>query len=171
MNRSWILFLTLMAAFLFSLPALGGDSTSDGLSKDLTLSKNNLLLKFITMEGPYTDWKMWPGKDALYEGQKPHGVLLTTYVNDIAYKALMERPGEMPDGGIIVKENYTPDEKLAAVTVMYKEKGFDPNHNDWYYLKYAPDCTIEAQGGVQSCMECHAKAKGNDWLFTGRIGK
>ena len=77
-------------------------------------------------------WKFYPGKQALYTGQVPHGMLLTTYVNDVAFSALAAKASTMPYGAIIVKENYTPDRKLAAVTVMYKSKGFNPSAGDWF---------------------------------------
>ncbi len=34
--------------------------------------------------------------------------------------------GPMPAGAIVVKENYMPDKKLAAITVMYKVAGYNP---------------------------------------------
>ena len=55
------------------------------------------------------EWELWPGKGELYEGGEPHGALFTTYLNSIAFKALTEKAGSMPNGAIIVKENYTPD--------------------------------------------------------------
>ena len=41
----------------------------------------------------------------------------------------------MPDGAIIVKENYTAKGELQANTVMYKKSGYNPEHNDWFWLK------------------------------------
>ena len=29
-------------------------------------------------------WTLWPEKGELYAGQEPHGMLLTTYLNDVA---------------------------------------------------------------------------------------
>jgi hypothetical protein len=66
------------------------------------------------------NWELWPGKGELYTGQEPHGALLTTYLNPVAYAALTGMAGSMPAGAIIVKENYMPDSTLAAITVMYK---------------------------------------------------
>ena len=40
----------------------------------------------------------------------------------------------MPSGAIIVKENYTPAGELAATTVMYKKSGYNPDHNDWFWI-------------------------------------
>ena len=71
-------------------------------------------------------WKLWPGLGEKYEGGDPHGMLLTTYLNPAAYDALQSKAGAMPDGAIIVKENYTPEGDLAASTVMYKKSGYNP---------------------------------------------
>jgi hypothetical protein len=115
-------------------------------------------------------WSMWPGKEALYEGTRPHGALLTTYVNEAALEAIENKAGSMPAGAIIVKENYEPDETLAAVTVMYKaEKGYDPDHNDWFWLKRLPDGKVAASGKVKSCIACHSQKADNDYLFTGDL--
>ena len=61
------------------------------------------------------DWEMWPGKEAFYKGKEPHGVLLTTYVNDTAYEAIENKEGKMPSGAIIIKENYMPDKTLESM--------------------------------------------------------
>ena len=36
----------------------------------------------------YQTWPLWPDKGSLYPGSQPHGMLLTTYVNDVAMKVL-----------------------------------------------------------------------------------
>ncbi|HZX22983.1 MAG TPA: cytochrome P460 family protein [Woeseiaceae bacterium] len=121
-------------------------------------------------------WSFWPGRGELYEGREPHGMLLTTYVNDAALGAVEEKAGRMPPGAMIVKENYTPEEKLASVTVMYKAPGFNPDHNDWFFAKYRPDGSVAETpdgtpqaGRVPGCQACHEARKTNDYLYTGRI--
>ena len=52
------------------------------------------------------DWKLWPGTEEKYQGDDPHGMLLTTYLNPAAFEAV-EKSATTPDGSIIVKENYT----------------------------------------------------------------
>jgi len=125
------------------------------------------LYDYITKESNYLSWKLWPGKGKLYAGTEPHGALLTTYVTDNAFSAIEGKQGSMPYGSIVVKENYMPDKTLAAVTVMYKVKGYDAEHNDWFWLKYAPDGKIDAEGKVDMCYGCHGANKGNDYIFTG----
>jgi hypothetical protein len=111
-------------------------------------------------------WQMWPGKTAFYQGTEPHGVLLTTYVNGPALKAIKTKKGVLPNGAIIAKENYSSEKKLMAITVMYKVAGFNPEARDWFWVKYLPDGKIEAEGKVKMCIECHAKAKRNDYVTT-----
>ena len=85
------------------------------------------------------DWNLWPGLGEKYTGQEPHGMLLTTYLNPLAYDALTGKKGSMPNDAIIVKENYTPEGEFAANTVMYKKSGYNPEHNDWFWLKVLAD--------------------------------
>lgn len=114
-------------------------------------------------------WQLWPGKGRLYQGQEPHGMLLTTYLNPAALNAVTSRAGSMPAGAIVVKENYMPDSTLAAVTVMYKARGYDPERNDWFYVKRLADGTVEAAGRVEGCQNCHGTRSANDYLFTGSL--
>ena len=114
-------------------------------------------------------WTLWPDKGELYTGQEPHGMLLTTYLNELALDALTTKAGAMPAGAIVVKENYMPDSTLAATTVMYKVEGYNPEGGDWFWLKYTPDGKIEKEGKVAGCIGCHSSAQGNDWLFTGPL--
>jgi len=126
------------------------------------------LHEYLTKQNPYEKWKLWPGKGKLYKGTEPHGELLTTYVNDQALKSIKAKKG-LRNGSIIVKENYMPNKMLGAVTVMYKIKGYNPDAGDIFWMKYTPDGKIEASGKVDMCIGCHAKVKGNDYLFTGKI--
>lgn len=112
------------------------------------------------------NWALWPGTSEMYEGTEPHGAVLTTYVNPIAEEALSDLSGEMPRGSVIVKENYKPPQQLMAVTVMYKAaQGYNPDHNNWFWLKRLADGTVEASGKVESCQACHGVSQ-NDYLRT-----
>lgn len=119
---------------------------------------------------PAANWQMWPGTDRLYEGAEPHGMLLTTYVNALAYDALTGGAAEMPAGAIVVKENYMPDSTLAATTVMLKAPGYDSPNGDWFWLKRLPDGTDEVAGRGAGCIACHTSAPGDDMLYTALPG-
>jgi hypothetical protein len=123
-------------------------------------------------DASYTaDWPLWPGKGELYPGTEPHGMLLTTYVNGPALDALTNKTGTMPAGAIVVKENYMPDSMLAAVTIMYKVDGYNPDFGNWFFVKRLADGTVEAQGRVGGCQGCHAQQADNDYLFTGSLSR
>jgi hypothetical protein len=117
----------------------------------------------------YSSWPMWPGKGELYEGTEPHGMLLTTYVNQSGLDAITNGAGAMPAGAVVVKENYMPDSTLAAITIMYKSEGYNPEYNDWFWVKRLADGTVEASGRVAMCQGCHAQAAANDYLITGSL--
>lgn len=122
-------------------------------------------------EERYTEtWRTWPDKGELYEGTEPHGMLLTTYLNPVAYDALTNGAERMPDGAIVVKENYMADSTLAAVTTMYKSAGYAPDHNDWFFAKQDPEGIVEVAGRAEMCQECHGGRAANDYLFTGTLG-
>ncbi|MBI4826139.1 MAG: cytochrome P460 family protein [Nitrospirae bacterium] len=122
----------------------------------------------ITIHKPYTKWAKWPGKGEMYAGKEPHGSFLTTYVNEIALDSINKAAG-MSDNSIIVKENYDSNKQLAAVTVMYKVKGYNPAGNDWFWAKYDPKFNILAEGKAEDCIKCHTSAKDNDYIFTGKV--
>ena len=114
-------------------------------------------------------WELWPGKGKLYQGVDPHGMLLTTYLNSTAMTAVTDKAGVMPEGAIIVKENYMPDGVLDATTVMYKVTGFNAEHNDWFFTKLGADGSVQAEGQVPGCQACHSVKKDNDYLYTGPL--
>ncbi len=118
----------------------------------------------------YTDWPLFPETSRFQPGMSPHGALLITYVNDTARNALTRgtgpiAPGPLPAGSIIVKENYMPDRTLAAVTVMYKSAGYNPEHGDWYWLKRAANGNVDAEGKIEGCQNCHSAAA-RDYVLT-----
>lgn len=115
------------------------------------------------------NWSLWPGKGELYEGTEPHGMLLTTYLNPVALDALTNRAGSFSDGAIIVKENYAPDSTFAAATVMYKASGYDPEHNDWFWLKRNADGSVDAAGRGEMCIACHSGGADNDYVMTASL--
>jgi hypothetical protein len=121
--------------------------------------------KYVTEKNPYTEWDFWPGKEEMYEGTHPHGAYLKLYVNKKALKAL-KAGEEMPNGAIVLKENYGKDRKtLMAITPMYKVEGFNPEGDDWFWAKYKADGSVEKAGKVDGCIKCHAKVKDNNWTF------
>jgi hypothetical protein len=124
------------------------------------------LWTFMTETHPYQGWGYWPGYAGIYPGKSPHGKYLKLFANPIALKAAREgKP--MPDGAILVKENYGEDQKtLMAVTPMYKVKGYNPDGGDWFWVKYGPNGEIQVAGKPKGCVSCHGAVKDKDWIFT-----
>ena len=120
----------------------------------------------ITACNPYLGWGTWPGYPGIYPGKSPHGAFLKLYANGLALKAAREgKP--MPEGAIIVKENYGKDQKtLMAITPMYKVKGYNPDAGDWFWAKYEPTGKALKSGKVKGCIDCHRTQEDKDWLFT-----
>lgn len=121
------------------------------------------------------NYRKWNGTDGkapdLQKGESPHGALIKTYVNERAATDLKN----LPSGSVIVKENYSPNRKLMAITVMQRSKGYDPKHGDWYYAKYMPNGkiattppemkSIPVAGRFKMCIDCHSGAAGGDHAF------
>jgi hypothetical protein len=120
----------------------------------------------------YKNWAPVPGQSGDFTaGQRPHGNLVKLYLNRTA----AGNPAALPVGSIIVTENYTEDQSLQAITVMYKNAGYNPGHGDWYWVQYNPDGSVaisspeagsmKLAGRVNACIECHAGAGGADFVF------
>jgi len=120
----------------------------------------------ITENNPYKQWETWPGYPDIYPGKSPHGKYLRLYANEPAITAA-KAGNPMPDGAILVKENYAEDKTtLMAVTPMYKAAGYNPDAGDWWWAKYEGDGTLVKEGKVEGCITCHKSVKDNDWIFT-----
>lgn len=121
----------------------------------------------------YSTWTVPEGFSGWQEGKSPHGAVLRYFVNDIAAGGLTK------DGAVIIKENYSEESEdaLKSVTVMEKRQGYDPETQNWFYVKYSPDgkvmknpqgvelAGLVGKGKGQGCVPCHAAAGGDDYLF------
>ena len=126
---------------------------------------------YLDVQNYSEDWAFYPGKGKLYEPEtpSPHGALLTTYVNEAVLQAIEDKRGVLPEGSIIIKENYMPDRTYVGATVMYKVKGYDPSNNDWFWVKWDAQATIEEEGKVQGCITCHGFRRVNDFIWTSSL--
>ena len=152
-----ILILLLAMAFIIAVSMAG---------EPMPGADAGALWKYITQTNPYQKWEFWPGHAGMYPGKSPHGAYLKLYANAPAIKAA--KAGlPMPEGAIIVKENYGKDQKtLMAVTPMYRIKDYNPAAGDWFWVKYGPDGKVLADGKPKGCISCHGVQKDRDWLFT-----
>ena len=66
----------------------------------------------------------------------------------------------------ILNENDNKQKKLMLITPIYKVKGYNPDAGNWFWAKYKVDGKIIAEGKVGSCIKCHSKVAGDDYLYT-----
>ena len=116
-----------------------------------------------------------------YEGIEPHGLLLETFYTEATVGG--------HTGALVVKRNYGPEgvevdqvlgdpaTHLGAVTVMFqREAGYDDETQNWFWVKYLPDGTLDknpagmalaglvGKNAEAGCIACHQGEE--DFLFT-----
>lgn len=78
--------------------------------------------------------------------------------------------GRFPIGTIVVKEANRPGKDfIGLIATMRKQKGADPEHNDWVFVEYTRDARDERFSEIASgavCWSCHAGAADSDYVFT-----
>ncbi len=157
----------LFVALLLPVPSAMGQSGT----RDSKQAHYDVLWSWLSANN-YKQWNGVDGRAPIFqEGESPHGALIKTYISPKTASNLKD----LADGSVIVKENYSPDKKLMAITVMHRSTGFDPEHGDWYYAKYTPSGQVEKTppemksmpiaGKFMMCTQCHSGAGGGDFAF------
>lgn len=125
-----------------------------------------------------------------YAGTPPHGEILETLDGIFTIyriRGFFRITGIK--GALIVKKNYAgdgvskeavannPDAYLDSVTVMFQRRNYDPDNQNWFWVKYGPDGEVLTNpGGVPlagkigkgmntGCIACHSAAPGGDYVF------
>ncbi|MDB6133252.1 MAG: hypothetical protein JWM59_1495 [Verrucomicrobiales bacterium] len=98
----------------------------------------------------------------------PHArSLIHIYMNESAFKAFPKKGSLYPVGSVIVKHKLLSGSGNAAVGVggmVKRAAGFDPDHGDWEYFYFEDKSKIES-GRLETCVQCHGKAVGTDYVF------
>lgn len=144
----------------------GGSITDEG-EVGATAPTGADLFKMIAQTDPYQQWAQFPDYQGTMVNALPHGPMSQVFINSVVESALDSFDGTLPDGSIIVKENIgtSSDVTEAALTVMRKVQGFDPDNNDWFWANFSPEGQIMAEGTVLGCRACHSGARSNDFVF------
>lgn len=119
----------------------------------------------ITAEEDYHAYPEWPGFEGLQIGQSPHGRYHEIYINNALRDALPIASRLAPDGSILVKVNYDEEKRNVGYTVMAKAAGYDPAHNDWFWVAYTPEGQVKMEGKPDYCISCHEGKKPNDYII------
>lgn len=92
--------------------------------------------------------------------------------NDVADLYLTidpEAPTEVtfPEGALLVKENLDADGNSDGYFAMYKAfEGYDPEGNDWYWLRVDGAGAVGNAGTVGFCKDCHGGGAGvSDFVY------
>jgi len=114
----------------------------------------------------------------LYVGGPPHGKVREVVEGTIDGKRVIVKRNYGGKGVSLASVMKNRGMYIKAITVMAKrEKGYDSDNADWFWVKYAPDGTIMknpkkmalagkvAKGSPAGCIACHASASGNDLVF------
>lgn len=165
----FIVFTTLSIAIVISCREESNQKDVEPLTKDIITPER--LWERITEETNYEKYKNWPNHKGLRRGQAPHGAFHEIFINDILYNSLPNKDKIAPYGSIIVKNNYSQEKEFGAVTIMAKIKDYDPEHNDWYWMKYSEDGKVLAKGKegqegiIEPCINCHRGKVENDYII------
>ena len=86
------------------------------------------------------------------------------------YASFLADPEGFPEGTTIVKEAARPGtDFVGLIAMMRKERGAQPDHNDWIWVEYtrsdADDEFREVASGAV-CYTCHVQARETDYVFT-----
>ena len=152
MKKRIFLFFTVLFFLVPGLAALA----------DMPSAKPQALWKYITETSPYTTWAFWPDHQGMQPGRSPHGSFHKVFVNE---NGLNSTSPPVQYGTIAVKENYSFNKELQAITVMYKVKGYRPDAGDWYWVKYSPDGKTERLSNEKGCIGCHSTRWKNDFIL------
>lgn len=108
----------------------------------------------------------------LYVGGPPHGKVREVVESTIDGKRVIIKRNYGGKDVSIENVSKDRDKYLKAVTVMIKKDGYDPKHNDWFWVKYKADGSLDKApnkmalaGKAPGCIACHASASGNDMVF------
>ncbi len=98
-----------------------------------------------------------------------HHAFVDIYSNNIATIPYVKKNSSFPEGSILIKPlfNEKHKEHLSRLVIMVKmHKGYDTEHNDWWYGVYdKTGTTVWFEGKIKSCINCHKLAKKTDYLF------
>jgi hypothetical protein len=97
-----------------------------------------------------------------------HDHWIDVYVTRSGYSVMKSGTGVYPKGTMILKQKYTDPEgkKTDLFTGMRKrEKGYNPETGDWeFFVLNSTRTSATALGRIESCIDCHASFKSNDFV-------
>jgi hypothetical protein len=122
----------------------------------------------------YQSWSKFPEQLTPTQSDSHMKMFVLSYYNDVVGQAEKDGVMPLPDGSIIVKDNFmkADDPMPMALTVMAKQGG------EWYWIQAAPNGKVMVDDagkplegkGVPMCVGCHSGWKDNDYVGTHKFG-
>jgi hypothetical protein len=125
----------------------------------------------------YQSWPKFPENQTRAPSESHMNMLVLSYYNEVVGQAMTGGTLPLPEGAIIVKDNFASatDAMPMAITVMAKQNG------QWYWLEATPNGEVIVDdmmdkgkplegNNVVMCVGCHNGAKSNDFVFTHKFG-
>ena len=117
----------------------------------------------------YKNWSAGPSAitDLSFADSDAHGSYVKLYMNRTA----AGNASKLPDGSVIVLENFDQFKSLDSISVMYRSDSYNKKSKNWYWVEYKPDGSLVQQisknqsGVINSCIECHSGAGGGDMSY------
>jgi hypothetical protein len=113
----------------------------------------------------YKDWPKLNDQPIGPRDSDPHLGTKNVYASEA-----QQANDRFPNGTIIVKEATRPGKDfIGLLATMRKQRGADPEHNDWVFVEYTREAGNDAfselaRGTV--CWSCHVGAAESDYVFT-----
>lgn len=170
MNRT--LCLALLAIMPVFAVACGSDDESD--STDMTpgpamQQASAETQSVLALTAGYRSWSKFAENPALKPSPTHNNMQVISYYNDVVGQAIAAKTLPLPNGALIVKENWAAatDAGPMALTIMHKQGA------DWYWSQVTPDGKVFLDGmgvplegkSVPMCVNCH-QTNVNDGLRT-----
>jgi hypothetical protein len=168
--------MLLVSFVAMAYPQGSGSSRSDRPRATRPQTPNEFHQTFweyiVKKDAAYNTWKELSRAVPAEDVENPHGSDSATHANKVA----AANPRNLPVGSILVREDYDEKRHRVSISVLYRVKDFDKQHGNWYWIKYLENGSVARNadrrmiaGTVASCIECHSKAGGRDFVFSNDV--
>jgi len=172
-SRRFPLETVLLASLAFLVSACGSDEEDGSTATErppmpVLMPASAATKQVLALTAGYQSWSKFPENQSLKPSPTHKNMQVISYYNDAVGGSMTSGSLPLPDGALIVKENWAKadDPGPMALTIMHKQGG------DWYWCQVTPDGQVFVEDGnalegknVAMCTNCH-KSAANDAVLT-----
>ena len=138
-----------------------GKVSENNISDEDMQLANELWLESVN----YKEWNQhqnWTGIQSSSDGT--HGSHVQIWFNDSVNVSIEQQQNLLANNSILVKEGYSSNSEssLAAITIMKKIAGYDPENSNWFWAKFNSDGSVDNAGAINNCISRHSL--GQDYI-------